>query len=361
MIMRALILGAYGHYGKLICQKLKAVEGITVIGAGKRPDRLSSLANELDIETLELDWRDVGLTEALIANNVHVLIHAAGPFSGQDYVVAQACIDAHCYYFDLADDREFVDGIKILNEQAKRSNLVIASGMGMMALTDAVIRYMQTKVTIINHMDIGYSGAGRMPGIASIRSSLNACGQPVPLLDNGQAVDVTGLGGRSVHRFGRDFAVREMLNLDVPELDVFASKYCLKSITVKGGFGQRGQRLMSLLSKMTARGWVKQPVRWAQKFMKLGKFMERFNENKGGLYIELEGRDEKDMMVERLFEVHAVGQAVDDMKIISIVAILKRLNENYVPQPGAYPAIGLVNIGHVFEALGEEGVSIFEG
>jgi hypothetical protein len=359
--MRALVLGAYGHYGKLLCQKLKAIDGVTVIGAGKRPDRLSSLANELDVETLELDWRDSGLSDVLVANNIHIVIHAAGPFFDQEYVVAQACIDARCYYFDLADNREFVEGITILNEQAKLAQVLIASGMGMMALTDAVVRYMQSKVTIINHMDIGYSGSGRMPGLASIRSSLNACGQPVQLLDNGQMVEVTGLGGRSVHRFGQDFATREMLNLDLPELDVLAKKYCLKSITVKGGFGQRGQRLMSLLSKFTAKGWYKQPMRLAQKFMKAGKFMERFNENKGGVYIELEGRNEKDQVTESLFEIHAVGQAVDDMKIISIVAMIKRLKQNYVPATGAYPAIGLVNIGHVFEALGEEGVSIFEG
>jgi saccharopine dehydrogenase-like NADP-dependent oxidoreductase len=359
--MRALVLGAYGHYGKLLCQKLKAIDGITVIGAGKREDRLSSLANELDMQTLELDWRDAGLADVLVANDIHVLIHAAGPFSSQDYVVAQACIDANCYYFDLADNREFVDGIKILNEQAKRANLVVASGMGMMALTDSIIRYMQTKVSIINHMDIGYSGAGRMPGMASIRSSLNSCGKPVELLDNGQTVAVTGLGGRSVHRFAENFTTREMLNLDLPELDVFAKKYCLKSITVKGGFGQRGQRLMSLFSKMTAKGLIKQPLRWAQKFMKIGKFMERYNEDKGGIYIEIEGRDQKDKVVEQLFEVHAVGQAVDDMKIIAIVAMIQRLMQNYVPEPGAYPAIGLVNIGHVFEALGPEGVSIFEG
>ena len=358
--MRALVLGAYGHHGRIICQKLTQIAGVTVLGAGKRHERLSQLANELDIETILVDWRDKDLAGVLADNDIHIVIHAAGPFYSQDYSVAQACIDAHCYYIDIADNRDFVNGIQILDEQARNANVLVASGMGLLTLTDAIVEYMQDKVSIINHLDIGYSGAGNVPGLASVQSSLHTCGQLISLIEDGKKTQVRGLGDPTVHHFGNHFLSREMVNIDGPELEFLTAKHGLKSITLKAGYGQRGPKVMSTIAKMAARGWIKKPQGLVTKLMKLSKLVERFSDKKGAIFVELEGRDSRDKVVEHVYEIHTSRGKFDELKVVSIAAMVKRLMVDFVPEAGAYPAMGLIRLEDALEALGSDNVTIFK-
>lgn len=358
--MRALVLGAYGHYGRILCQKLTQIDGVTVLGAGKRADRLSQLANELDIETVMVDWRDKSLAGVLTENDVHLVIHAAGPFQGQDYSVAQACIEARCYYIDLADDRAFVNGIQELDKHARMANVLVASGMGMLTLTDTIVEYLQDKVTIINHLDIGYSGAGKAPGLASVMSSLEGCGKPIGLIEDGKKAEVVGLGDPTVHHFGNQFMSRELVNIDGPELEFLTAKYCLKSISLKAGYGQRGPKIMSAISRLVARGWVKKPQDLARKLLKLTALVERSSQGKGGVFVEIEGRDDSDRVVERVYEIHTAEGKYDELKVAPIAAMVKRLMGDFVPEAGAYPAIGLIRLEDILEALGTEHVTIYK-
>ena len=358
--MRALVLGAYGHHGRIICQKLIQIAGVTVLGAGKRHDRLSQLANELDIETVMVDWRDKDLAGVLADNDIHIVIHAAGPFHNQDYSVAQACIDAHCYYLDIADDRNFVNGIQILDEQARNANVLIGSGMGLLTLTDAIVEYLQDQVSIINHLDIGYSGDGTVPGLASVQSSLHVCGKPIDLIEDGKKTQIRGLADPSVHHFGHQFLSREMVNIDGPELEFLTAKHCLKSISLKAGYGQRGPKVMSAISRMASRGWIKNPQSLVSKLMKLAKLVARFSDKKGAIFVELEGRDSKDKVVEHVYEIHTSAGKFDELKVVSIAAIVKRLMVDFVPEPGAYPAMGLIRLEDALEALGSDNVTVFK-
>lgn len=357
--MRTLVLGAYGHYGKMICQKLIETAGVTVIGAGKRRDRLSSLANELDIDTVEIDWRDSTLAKTLVDNKIHVVIHAAGPFIGQDYSVAEACIDAGCYYFDIADCRDFVTGIRCLDARAKQAQVVIASGMGLMTLNDSILSHLQESVSMITHVDIGFSGSGIIPGRASVETALSYCGKPIDQLEAGRKHQFTGLTGRNIHHFGKGFASRDMVNLDAPDLDVLTERYSLKAFRYQGGYGLWGQRVMSVLAKFSSAGWIKNPVFLAPNLMKLGKLVERFSSTKGGLYVEVEGRNNQNQVVEKVFELHACGHKSDEFKIVGAVAMINRLMANYVPESGAYPACGLVDLTHTLTALGTDDVNIY--
>ncbi len=69
-----------------------------------------------------------GLAERLRGAAPDLVIHTCGPFQGQDYRVAEACIDAGVDYIDLADGREFVAGIEALSERASTSGVVTVSG-----------------------------------------------------------------------------------------------------------------------------------------------------------------------------------------------------------------------------------------
>ena len=84
----------------------------------------------------ELRWLDAG-----------VVVHAAGPFQGQDYAVARACIEARAHYVDLADARGYVCGIGALDEAARRSDVLVVSGASSVpALSSAVVDMLATRV-----------------------------------------------------------------------------------------------------------------------------------------------------------------------------------------------------------------------
>ena len=69
-----------------------------------------------------------------------LVIHAAGPFQGVDYYVAEECLKAGAHYLDLADAREFVVGIGRLDEDARRRGLMVAAGVSSTpAITSAMI------------------------------------------------------------------------------------------------------------------------------------------------------------------------------------------------------------------------------
>jgi len=51
-------------------------------------------------------------------------VNTVGPFQDKSYGVAEACIRAGCNYVDLADSRQFVVGIKELNDKAKKANVL---------------------------------------------------------------------------------------------------------------------------------------------------------------------------------------------------------------------------------------------
>ena len=70
-----------------------------------------------------------------------LVIHAAGPFQGADYRVAELCLDLGAHYLDLADARDFVADIGRLDDEARRRGLMVASGVSSTpAITSAMIR-----------------------------------------------------------------------------------------------------------------------------------------------------------------------------------------------------------------------------
>ena len=70
----------------------------------------------------------------------YLVIHAAGPFQGPNYHVAERCLEAGAHYLDLADARDFVAGIGRLDELARQRGLMVTSGVSSTpAITSALI------------------------------------------------------------------------------------------------------------------------------------------------------------------------------------------------------------------------------
>ncbi|MCZ6524938.1 MAG: saccharopine dehydrogenase NADP-binding domain-containing protein, partial [Gammaproteobacteria bacterium] len=130
-----LVLGGYGNFGKRICESLSVRSDIHLIVAGRYEDRAIVCCDDLiangancTVAASVVDINSDNFREKLAIQTPDIVIHTAGPFQGQDYRVANTCIEIGCHYIDLADDRRFVCNFKKLAKLAKDKNVIAISG-----------------------------------------------------------------------------------------------------------------------------------------------------------------------------------------------------------------------------------------
>lgn len=187
MGLRVMVLGATGVFGSRIAARLAHDERFEVLLAGRRESTLEDLRAAIGDERMHthaLDTAHVGFPEALAALRPQLVIHAAGPFQGQDYRVAEACIDAGSNYIDLADGRDFVSGFSRLDERARLTGRLLVSGASSVpALSSAAVDALLPEFGVIESIEHAINPGNRTPrGDATVASILGYCGRPVRLL-----------------------------------------------------------------------------------------------------------------------------------------------------------------------------------
>ena len=129
------VVGATGHFGLRICrrlvgeQSLRLIVSSRAIAAARRvAEKLQSHSANTVVEPVALDQNSPSFSACLGALNPNIVIHTVGPYQGQNYVVARACIEHGSHYIDLADGRQFVQGFDALREDALKKNLLLVTG-----------------------------------------------------------------------------------------------------------------------------------------------------------------------------------------------------------------------------------------
>lgn len=117
--MRVLVLGGTGVFGSRLCRLLAGDSRLALTIAARDRAAVDTLAQELGVSGRAFDWRSE-LDRVLGEGGHDAVVHAAGPFQGQGYGVAECCIRHGAHYLDLADDAAFVQGIERLHDAARR-------------------------------------------------------------------------------------------------------------------------------------------------------------------------------------------------------------------------------------------------
>ena len=141
---------------------------------------------------LEMDRGDIA--NVLRSHRPDVLVDASGPFQAMDYAVPRACIAAGVAYCDIADGREFVCGIRNLDEPAKTAGVPVISGASSVpALSGALVRQLAGGLDHVSAVEIAISASNKAtigPAVAS--AIIGQVGQPLQLWR----------GGRWTRRYG---------------------------------------------------------------------------------------------------------------------------------------------------------------
>ena len=163
---------------------------ITLLLGGRSREKAEAFAAGLDAanppQGVAIDVAG-DLAGALAGARPDLVIHTVGPFQGQSYRVAEACIAARAHYLDLADARGFVGGIKALDKNARAAGVAVVSGASSVpALSAAIVDRYRPQFARLESVDYGISTAEQgSRGLATAASVLSYVGKPIRIWRGG--------------------------------------------------------------------------------------------------------------------------------------------------------------------------------
>lgn len=359
MIKRVLIIGGYGNFGRFIARILAREENIQLIISGRNEKKAKILAVSLDAKnTPETAFIDIDqeLGASLAKVKPDIVIHTSGPYQGQSYKVAEACIHQSCHYVDLADARDFVAGIGKLDKTAKDKGVLICAGASSVpCLTSAIIDEYIGEFYKLETLEYGIATAQLTNrGLATTSAVLSYAGKPFKTLINGQMKDVYGwLDLRWRNFWGLN--LRPLGNCDVPDLEIFPKRYpSLKTIRFQAGLELKLLHLILWMLSGLARFKLFPPLQpLASTLLKISYFFDPIGKDDSGFYMKLKGIDKAGKSKQIDFDL--VARHGDGLFIPSMPAILmaKKLVNNEIKDIGAFPCVGFITLSDYLTGLSE--------
>ncbi|WP_263260584.1 saccharopine dehydrogenase NADP-binding domain-containing protein [Pseudomonas sp. RIT-PI-S] len=360
MAVSILVIGAYGNFGRIISRHLNEMPGVELVIAGRDEQKLTRRFTELTAPPGALrdrwcgDALAPGFADALKRLDVQWVIHTGGPFQSQPYVVAEACIAAGVNYCDLSDCRAFVNNIGRLDEQARQAGVTLLSGCSSVpGLSSAIIDEHRHRFQRIDSIEHGISSSAKMPGLSTVEGVLAYAGKPISQLRNSHRHEVTGWLGLTLRRLP-GLGWRLLANVDVPDMDIFATRYGARTLAFKAGSGLKfGGLANALLAQAVKRGLVCKPLPWARRLHRWGSHFERWGDGKSAMYIDVRGIGESGQSLSLYAQVTAYADKGPEIPSCAAVALMARVASGYKPAPGARPCVGELSVAQYMAAIGE--------
>jgi hypothetical protein len=353
---KALILGGYGNFGSRIAIGLIKAN-IAIIIAGRSQFKSKSLQKELQIlypkQSIETAIIDVSyaIEQQLKELKPYLVINVAGPFQNCDYRVALACIKHKIHYIDLADGRDFVNGVIELNKLAIENNVLVVSGASTVpGLSSAVLMHYKKEFSKIESLVYGISpGQKSSLGLATAQSILSYVGKPLKQYAENEEVRYgwQDLYLQEYPHLGR----RWMANCDIPDFDIFPKKYGIKFLRFSAGIENSFVHLgIWLLSYLIRIGLPLNLSKYAKLLFRFNQFFKFFGTQNGGMHMLLKGRDLFGNLKELKWFVIANKGDGPQIPCVPAIVLAKKLINGEMICKGAMPCVELVTLE---EYLGE--------
>jgi hypothetical protein len=360
MAFRVVVIGGYGNFGSLICNHLVLNQGVELVVSGRDSGKLARKVAELrtlsgkTCQSWCVDVMREGVSEALRALDVQLVIHTGGPFQQQPYAVARHCIDAGVNYCDLSDCRTFVSGIASLDASAREAGVSVLSGCSSVpSLSAAIIDEHRARFRRIDSIEHGISSAAKMPGLSTVLGVLAYAGRPIKQLKAGKVHEVPGWMDLTLRKIP-GMGTRLLANVDAPDIDVFASRYEARTLRFKAGSGLKlGVIANYLLAWTVRRGWVSDPTPWATRLHRLGTRFEGLGDRKSAMYIEVNGVDHNDQPLQMQALLTALDDTGPQIPSCAAVALAAKMALGYRPEPGARACVGEISVAEYLAAINE--------
>jgi hypothetical protein len=347
---RVLVIGGTGFFGRRLVQRLARQGGLAVTVAGRSVASAQSLVDGLrptaqaDLSAAELDTGAPAWAERLRALAPQVVVNTAGPFQGQDYAVARACIAAGAHHLDLADGRAFVAGIGGLDAEASAAGLMVTSGASSVpALSSAVVDHLVHGWQQVDRIDIGISPGNRTDrGLATMQAILGYCGQRLP----GGGLAVYGWQGSTAHTYPAPVGRRLLSPCDVPDLVLLPPRYPGRP-QLRFGAGlelralHRGMNAMALATRL---GLVRDWSVHAGWLKRMADALKGLGTDAGAMHVTVTGRQPRGGTQTRTWHLVATHGDGPFVPTLAAAALVRKLQHGELPFIGARPCVGCLTL-----------------
>lgn len=360
MAYTVLVLGGYGNFGGRISSALAQTENVNVVVAGRSLQKAHAFARRTNgsrIRGAAIDINRHDLVKNLVDSGARLVIHTSGPFQGQDYKVAEACVESRLNYIDLADARDFVKGFEALDAKAKENNVLAVTGASSVpGLSSAVIEEFLPQFAELTEIDYGIAPGNRVsPGEATVKAILSYTGRPFTRLRNGGWTDVYGWQDIHRRRFPEPVGTRWLANCDIPDLDLFPKHYpSLNSVRFYAGLELTSQHLALWLMSWLAR--LRIVDNWASfsgLITQMSDWLRKRGTDVGGMYMRLKGTGNDGKPLQMHWDLVARDGHGPQIPTIPAIILAKKLADGALKEKGAKACIGLFSLSEFTEAVSD--------
>ncbi len=341
-----MLLGGYGLFGRHLARLLNEQDGLEVLIAGRSLSSAHALAEQLSNARGVLCDADANYFPARLRELAPaLLVHLAGPFQGQDYRVAMACIEAGVHYIDLADGREFVCGIGALDAAARQAGVLVCSGASSVpALSSAAADHLAKGLASVQQIEIGISPGNRTErGLATVRAILGYCGRSLST-DDGEAL--VGWKTTQTHHYPSPVGARMLSPCDVPDLTLLPLRYSGRP-RVRFGAGLELRLLhrgMNLIAALRRRGWVRDWSRHARPLNFVAGLLRHLGSDAGAMHVKVNGITPDGRPQQRTWQLQALRGDGPFVPTLAAAALVRALASGQMAQRGALPCVGLLTL-----------------
>jgi Saccharopine dehydrogenase NADP binding domain len=367
-ISRVLILGASGQFGSRLCRRLVQLDGLHLFLGGRDKQKLEATQGQLravrrdrNIDIVACKISASGLLDLLYSRRLNLVVHLAGPFQGQNYAVAKACLRAGVPYIDMADGREFVTKFSSLDAAAQAKGIPLITGSSTVpALTSAIIDAMLENFSQLEAIDYGICGGVKTGlGPATLKAVLSYCGKPYGVLKDGRPVTLYGLGRPRHHDFPEPVNRRYVVDCDIPDHDLFPACYpALRQMDFGSCIDIPGlPRMLSLMSACVRKGWIEDWNFLSTIIHPCLKAVKFVGSPHSGFFMRLEGQDRQGNPKKMLFEILARDGSGLEIPVTPVILLVKKMLRGESLPAGAYPCMGLFSLAEFQQELSSYPIS----
>ncbi len=348
--MKTLVLGGYGNFGARICRALAGDSSIRLLIGGRNGRRAQALAAELGngAQGVAIDLDAPGLAQFLRHTGIGLLIHTAGPFQQQGYLVAKAAAEAGAHYIDLADGRRFVcDFAGAMNDAFRAAQRCGISGASTVpALSSVVIDHLCEGWERIDTIDICIAPAQTAPrGEATLAGVLSYCGESIRIWTGGRWQQQHGWARPETVLFSR---LRPRLGAlcDIPDLELFPQHYKVSRRVMFRAAMELGlaQRSLAMLAALRAAKLIGPPARLAGVLNRTARVLDFMGSSVGGMVVRTAGVAASGRPAKRAWHITAGNDHGPEIPCMAAILLARRLAcEERMPS-GAFACVSLLTL-----------------
>ncbi len=346
---RVAIIGGYGNFGAHVARSLASDPAIQLIIAGRSLAKAEAFAGALGAHNpAEAGAYDLtGPFQALAALRPDLVINMVGPYNGQSYAVAEAAIACEAHYCDIADAREFVTGIGVLDDAARQAGVAVLAGASSVpSLTAAYLDEAALTMRTIRTVEYGISGAEQSnAGAGTVAAVLAFVGQRFTHLIGGRLAQVTGWGdlrrvtlpGVGPRWFGRANAA---------DIDLFAARY--PGLTEHSFWAGHAIAPLhfgtALMGWLTRAGLLPRLDRFAPQLVRIASLFDWLGTGTSGFFMTITGESADGAPMTRRHWIIARSGHGPFIPCVPVILIARQMAVGHKFEPGARPCLGVISL-----------------